>query len=452
MKIEVRSGNGWMRWVGTLLVGVAATAAVLTTGSGEAAEDARLVASDGTVGIRFGRAAAASGEAVFVGSQDQEVAGVTNRGAVYVYVEPTGGWEGTLTEIATLEPSDSCRFFGAAVAAWGDHVAVASLASPQHGLPGAVYVFERPPSGWTGTVNEVAKLTSQTTSFGDSFGHSIAMTEDTIAVGAPFYGVGGGVYVYSRPPGGWQGDLVEDAVATASAGQSTDSLGTSVAIGGATLAAGAPNNGARTGEVYLFERPPGGWAGMVSESARLTADGGELANFLGRSVAVTPAGVLAGAPRATVAAVQEGAVLFFATPPGGFSGEHTETARLVKSTPGGGALFIGNSLAVDGGWVVAGTDQPTGGIGRGLVFDMWSAPSTPTITESFVLVGSGSTSFDLFGWAVAVAGETVVVTAPQKTVGGNSAQGEAAVFDGIGRIFRDGFEGGTTLAWSVTEP
>jgi hypothetical protein len=72
---------------------------------------------------------------------------------------------------------------------------------------------------------------------GDQFGQSVAVEGDTAVVGAPFAdGARGAVYVFARAGDGW----TQTAKLTASDGAVRDRLGSSVAIAGDTIVAGAP--------------------------------------------------------------------------------------------------------------------------------------------------------------------------------------------------------------------
>ena len=112
------------------------------------------------------------------------------------------------------------------------------------------------------------------------FGDSVAVSGDVIVVGAPGATVGdqdsqGAVYVFVRPAGGWV-SATEAARFTASDGIRNDNLGTSVAISGDTIVAGAPSiGGDDPGAVYVFVKPGGGWANGT-ETAKLTASDGSL--------------------------------------------------------------------------------------------------------------------------------------------------------------------------------
>src|SRR5262249_37478102 len=54
-----------------------------------------------------------------------------------------------------------------------------------HSFQGAAYVFEKPAAGWA-SASETAKLTASDGAAGDSLGTSVAVSGDTVVAGAPF--------------------------------------------------------------------------------------------------------------------------------------------------------------------------------------------------------------------------------------------------------------------------
>jgi FG-GAP repeat len=257
-----------------------------------------------------------------------------------VFVKPTGGWASE-TEQAKLTTTDGATDdeLGESVAISGDTVvAGAPFAHPNgHTDQGAAYVFVKP-AGGRKSETEQAKLTASDGSAGDVLGNSVAVSGDTVVAGAPgevlhFGVVGpGAAYVFVKPAGGWASET-EQAKLTASDG-GDDELGVAVGVSGDTVVAGAPNatvnSQAEVGAVYIFVKPPGGWA-SETEHARLTASDGAFFDFLGTSVAISGDTVVAGAPTATVNGhFAQGAGDVFVKPAGGWASE-TEQAKLTAS-------------------------------------------------------------------------------------------------------------------------
>ena len=265
--------------------------------AGALTEDAKLTASDGAPGDFFGVSVSISGDTVVVGSLFDACTAGIDCGSAYVFEKPAGGWAGTLTEDAKLTASDAAAgdFFGIAVSISGETVVVgAYLDDCTAGIDcGSAYVFEKPAGGWAGALSEDAKLTASDAATGDGFGVSVSISGDTVAVGAGFGDCPAGpqcgaAYVFEKPAGGWAGALTEDAKLTASAGTR---FGVSVSISGETVVVGADGDGS----AYVFEKPAGGWAGMLTEDAKLIASDAAAGDFFGVSVSISGDAVVVGA-------------------------------------------------------------------------------------------------------------------------------------------------------------
>ena len=148
----------------------------------------------------------------------------------------------------------------------GDTVAVgAPLAKiGAEATQGAAYVFVAPPGGFAGALTETAKLTAPDGSAEDAFGTSVAVSDDTVVVGAPSDTINtnpfqGSAYVIVAPPGGFGAPLTGQTKLTASDGSAEDAFGFSVAISGDTLVVGARSGdiGSMTdrGSAYVFLQP-----------------------------------------------------------------------------------------------------------------------------------------------------------------------------------------------------
>ncbi len=223
---------------------------------------------------------------------------------------------------------------------------------------GAVYVFVEPVSGWA-NATETAKLTASDGGASDALGTSVAISGDTIVAGAPKATVAGNpgqgaVYVFAKPPSGWgSGPQPQHERAKLSASDQ-ETLGDSVAIDGGTVVAGASGASSNQGAVYLFVRPPSGWK-PATETAKLTASNGVANDDLGVSVAVSGETVASGADQNAMAVTGPGAVYVFVKPSSGPWASATQTAELTASN-GVKGDDLGHSVAVSGDTVVAGAD------------------------------------------------------------------------------------------------
>jgi hypothetical protein len=278
--------------------------------------EAKLTAADGVMGDEFGRSVAVRRDAVscdttvVVGARLADIppppaVGVNkNQGAAYVFVKPAGGgW----TQRAKLIAADGAQndWLGVSAAISGDTVVVgAPFANVDgHNDQGAAYVFVKPGSGWAGTLTESAKLTAADGRAGDEFGRSVAISGDTVVVGAPpFADLSGGkgqgaAYVFMKPGSGWATTNTVNAKLTAPDGGAGDEFGLFVANRGDTVVVGAPGVNKAQGAAYVFMKPGSGWATTNTVNARLTApasDGGAGDEF-GRSVAISRDAVVVGA-------------------------------------------------------------------------------------------------------------------------------------------------------------
>src|SRR5206468_890273 len=120
--------------------------------------------------------------------------------------------------------------------------------------------------GWA-SATETARLTASDGAAVDQLGTSVAVAGDTVVAGARFDEVGsnsdqGSAYVFVRPAGGWA-SATETAKLTAADGAAGDELGFSVAVAGDTVVAGAEGDdvgsNSNQGAAYVFVKPAGGW-------------------------------------------------------------------------------------------------------------------------------------------------------------------------------------------------
>ena len=297
------------------------------------------------------------------------------------------------------------------------------------GSEGAVYVFTRVGDAWA----QSAKLTASTGAAGDRLGGSVAIDGDTIVAGArddDIAGDGdrGSVYTFAR-----SGPAVrnETAKLTASDGDVDDRLGSSVAIDGDTIVGGAPGDAIsgedNRGSAYTFARTG---SATRTQTAKLRAADGDPNDRLGTSLAVEGDTIVAGAPDDDVGPNNDQGSAYTFTSTGAPS--RTHTARL---TAGDGAAVdqLGFSVAIAAGTIVAGAPSDDIGAyparGSAVTFARTGAAER---NETAKLTASDGTSGDSLGWSVAVAGETILAGAPFDQVGATPTQGSAYSFSRTG--------------------
>ena len=266
---------------------------------------AELSASDGTANANLGTSISVSGNAVLAGAPGTSVGVNPNQGAAYLFVKPKTGWQ-TTTETAKLTASDGMAGdrFGTSVSLSGGSAVIGAINAPSTGS-GKAYVFVKPSKGWK-NMTQVAELTSSDGEVGDNFGSSVSISGSTILVGAPNATNGSGstqgaAYVFVKPQTGWVNET-ETAKLTASDEAADDFFGTSVFLAGTVAAVGSPNatvgSNAEQGAAYLFVKPVKGWSATRTFASKLTASDGAPGDNFGSSLALVDKTVTSGAPQA----------------------------------------------------------------------------------------------------------------------------------------------------------
>jgi hypothetical protein len=281
-------------------------------------QQAYLKASNSEAGDLFGISVAISGDTVVIGAsaEDSNATGVNGKqgdnsaqdaGAAYVFVRNGATWsQQAYLKASNSEASDS---FGLVVTISDDTVVVAApfedssatgvdgdQTDNSAGESGAAYVFTRSGTTWS----QQAYLKASNTEAGDAFGNAVAMSGDTLAVGAPTEdsnatgGDGdqtnnsainsGAAYVFTRNGVTWSQQVYLKASNT----EADDFFGLSVAISGDTMAAGAAledsnangvggdqtdNTAIDSGAAYVFIRDDTTWSQQAYVKASNSAAG-----------------------------------------------------------------------------------------------------------------------------------------------------------------------------------
>ncbi len=397
-------------------------------------QQAYLKASNTEEQDSFGWSVAISGDTLAVGAyqEDSKATGIGgdqaddaffNAGAVYVFTRVGTEW----TQQAYLKPSNTQGGdqFGSAMAISGTTLVVSSPAESSkatgiNGIEtdnsvvqsGAVYVFTRSGTTWS----QQAYVKASNTGAGDGFGRAVAISGDTMVVGARGEGSkatgidgnqadnsaggAGAVYVYVRSGTAWS----QQAYVKASNTESGDQFGWAVAVAGNTMVVSAPyedskatginglqtdNTAGQSGAVYVFTRAYTAW----SQQAYLKASNAEAGDFFGTSVALSPSMLVVGAT-------------YEASNATGVNGNQSD-----NSDYGAGAAyaFARNTSAV------------------------WS--------QQAYLKASNTETQDFFGVALAVSGDSLVITAPYEDGGSTGVNGDEASnsqpYSGSAYVFTD---------------
>ena len=229
---------------GTTAAGEAGYASVMDLATPPASKVASLDAGNAHARENFGSSFGASASTLVVAAPQADVTELSPPGVAYVFGATTGGWtlEAELHGYPTTQSN-----FATSVAASTDAIVVGS--STDQGT-GAAYVYTRSGGTWT----EAAQLTPDGTDFVE-FGQAVAFDGDRIAVGAPF---DGGVYLYTGSGANWP----EEAMLVPSTGVTGDNFGGSLALSGDTLVVGASTADDITfgaGLAFVFVNDGSGW-------------------------------------------------------------------------------------------------------------------------------------------------------------------------------------------------
>jgi hypothetical protein len=280
-------------------------------------------------------------------------------------------------------------WFGSSVAVSGNTIVVGApaVAGASSGL-GRAYVFTRTATGW----HRSGELAGSGSIAHDWFGDAVAISGSTIVVGAPSVSVLtpglGRAYVFTKTATGWH----QSGELAGSGGTPGDLFGVSVAISGNTIVVGAPSHASKAGAAYVFIEAGGHWQEEPLKGYDTVAK-----DDFGDSVAISGSTVVVGA---FDHASEAGRAYVFTKGAAGWR----QVAELVGSDTVAGDGF-GVSVAISGGTVAVGSGLAASDAGRGYLFTM-GATGWHQVGE---LVGSGTVSGDGFGDSVAVSGETVVV-------------------------------------------
>lgn len=380
-------------------------------------QQTRLLADDGWNPNGFGRSVAIYGNTAVVGAPDSG----TYSGAVYVFVRSgINYWirQARLTSDSQLWYD----LFGSSVAIYEDTIVVGAPGETSH--KGAAYVFVRSGGVWS-------KQQRISSSISNAFGASVAIDRGTIVVGAPGYlhptlrSLGfscckGGAAVFTNNGGHWS----QQQALVASEGGGTDDFGSSVAISGDTVVVGAPGrksaSNMATGAAFVFGRSGTAW----NQQQELVASDRAYRDFFGWSVAISGSTIVVGAPGDDTGALDNhGSAYVFER---GLTAWNQQQKLTVSDALSDDVL--GYSVAISGGMIVVGAPNDDIGANR----DQGSAYLFVRFgavwgQQSKMKMGDGA-AMDNFGYSVAISSSgTVVAGAPMYDLGEKVDHGMAYV-------------------------
>jgi hypothetical protein len=264
---------------------------------------------------------------------------------------------------------------------------------------------------------EQVKLTASDGQAGDVFGNSVAMHEDFLVVGAPGcdnpQADTGAVYVYGR-----EGlvDFQEKGLLLAFDRAPGDRFGDAVAVSHDSLVVGAPGSdvlGQASGAAYVFVESGGVW----SLQAKLTPADGAAGDHFGNSVDIEGDLIIVGAPGHDVQGVRSNAGAAYV-----FERAGTTWTELIQLAPLDGDAEDGFGVSVAIGGAASHAESPDHAVIVGasqdsdLVFQGGAAyvfvETAGVWTEEVKLTDANAASADHFGAAVDLLGAMAVVGSP----------------------------------------
>lgn len=332
-----------------------------------------LAASDGAAGDGFGVSVAVSGRTVVVGADGDNVGSNVNQGSAYIFERDAGG-PNNWGEVKKLVAADGARndHFGIAVAISGDTIIVSADRADvgANEDQGAVYVFRRD-TGGAGNWGEAQKLTAPDGAADDAFGVAVAAGGDVIIVGADHADIGrnsnrGAAYVFARSRAADALSFIRKLLADD--GAASDNFGGAVAVSGETVVVGAcchdVGRNTNQGAAYVFERHYP-WPDNWGQTQKLIGIGSERSAQFSSAIAIDGNLMAVGAPLDDVEGnADQGVVYIFSRNEGGPG--RWGLLRQLSAADGEAGDEFGSVVAVGGETVVVGVPRDDmGGEDRG---------------------------------------------------------------------------------------
>ena len=283
----------------------------------------------------------------------------------------------------------------------------------------------------------------------DYFGYTVSLDGSTALIGA--YGdddkgnMSGSVYVFMRDNSRW----LQHQKLTASDGAAADYFGYAVSLKGNTAVVGAYGNddkGSTTGSAYIFARSGTTW----KQQQKILGADSAAGDYFGYAVSAHGDTVLVGAYFDDDRGSNSGSAYVFAR-----SGSTWTQQQKLTAGNGGGDDRFGFSVAVEGDVALVGAYyEDTRGTNAGSAYVF--ARSGSTWKQQQMLTATNAGSYDYFGYAVSMGGNTALVGAHQEDTRGSNA-GAAYVFTSSGSAWKqqkmlvaaDG-QGGDYFGYSVS--
>jgi uncharacterized repeat protein (TIGR01451 family) len=365
--------------------------------------EAKQVAFDAAADDGYGASLAVDVDTAVVGApgDDDPIAGDAT-GAAYVYVRVGAAWV-LQQKLTALDMAADDRF-GASVAISGETIVVGAPGDDDTVAgadAGSAYVFRRT----NGTWSQLGKLLAPDLAASDALGSSVAAFGDTALVGARagdgLVADSGSAYVFTFDPVAATAPAFQ-AELNASDGAANDFFGAAVSIDGETAVVGAygdDDGGGQSGSAYVFVRNVTVW----TEQQKLVASDDVAGDEFGRSVGVSADTVVVGAPNDDDQNTDAGSAYLFVRSDTSWS----ELEEVFAQSPSNTDHF-GSSVGISSDAVLVGAPDDGGNQGEVFVFARLGV-EWPRVMRIRASDGDGG---DRFGAAVAISGGSLAVGAP----------------------------------------
>ena len=356
----------------------------------------KVTAQSPAANEQFGYSVVIEGNYAFVGHPFPTS---TQPGEVEVYQKSNGTW--TFKQVLVASDATNGDQFGYSIDASGTTLAIGAPQTEDNSETnhGAVYIFDLQANGtWTQTV----KLTADNKGASDVLGSSVAIDGDVVVAGAENEDTtasnAGAAYVFTRSDGSWS----QTVKLVASDGAIEDYFGKAVSLSGDTVLIGAyedNDNGGNSGSAYIFERDE---AGNWTQTAKLTATDGAVNDYFGNAVSLSGFTALIGAPHDDDKGSSSGSAYIFERDE---TGNWEQTAKLTASD-GAQDDYFGSAVSLSGDIALIGARGDHAGtvyVFQKTVDNVWRRIDQVTASDG--------ASNDAFGAAISVSRTSIVVGA-----------------------------------------
>jgi len=368
----------------------------------------------------FGYTVALSGKYMVAGAY-QDDNGAMNAGSAYAYDVSSATPSFVIATFSNPTPAATDNY-GKAVAVSGTLVAIgADLDDTGASNAGSAYVYDL---GSGVPTIPIATLNNPSAGSGDSFGGTVSVNGIYVVVGVPLDDAGftdaGSAYVYDMTSGT---KTIPVYTLNHPTPAQSDVFGSAVAVLGTIVAVNASSDdvGApNAGSVFVYDLISGTPTTPIASLANPTK-----ASFEQFGVAaISGKYVAVGATDNTETTFSSGSVYVFDMT----AADPTVPVWYIPNpAPAGGDIF-GGAVAISGNYLVVGAyfdDLGANNSGTAYVYDLSSA--TPTV-PLYTLPNPTPASGDLFGFTLAISGSLIIVGAPSDDTGAVDT-GSAYVYD-----------------------